>query len=79
VDHDEMRAFAFREEHGYLPDDVYTPTAEDDRFDPEQWEVQELVMQGYAATNRARRDEVYQRKLDALQALLTEHGIEVPE
>jgi hypothetical protein len=79
MDTTEMRAFQFREENGYLPDEVYTPTDEDDLSDPEQREIVELVMEGYRQTNEQRRAERDRARITSLEQLLTENGIEVPE
>lgn len=79
MDTTEMRAFQHREETGYLPDEVYVPTEEDDRFDPEQAEIRELVIEQYTLTNAQRREERARDRINALEQLLTEHGIEIPE
>lgn len=79
MDATEMRAFQLREETGYLPDDVYVPTEEDDPYDPDQAEVRALVEEQYAATNAARRDERLRRENSVLRGLLEQHGIGVPD
>lgn len=75
---DDMRSFAFREEHGYLPDDVYTPT-EEDLQDPDHDEIAALVIDQYAHNNAKRREERHRAEVAALHALLEEHGIDVPD
>jgi hypothetical protein len=79
MDYTEMRAFQYREENGILPDEVYTPTEEDDLSDPEQVEIIEHVMDGYRLTNEKRRAERDRIRISVLEQLLTEHGIEIPE
>jgi hypothetical protein len=79
MDLSEMRAFQFREENGYLPDEVYIPTDEDDPWDPEQREIITLVMEGYAVTNEARRAERARIRISILEQTLREHGIEIPD
>jgi hypothetical protein len=79
MDHTEMRAMQYREETGYLPDEQYIPTDEDDPFDPERAEIQGMVMEQYAATNTRRREQRNRDRIALLEQLLTEHGIELPE
>jgi hypothetical protein len=79
MDMTEMRAFQYREENGYLPDDVYIPTEEDDLSDPEQLEIIEHVMDGYRLTNERRQAERDHIRISVLEQLLTEHGIKIPE
>lgn len=79
LDYTEMRAMQYREENGYLPDEVYIPTDEDDFSDPEQREIIELVMDQYAATNEQRRAERDRIRIASLEQLLAAHGIEIPE
>lgn len=79
VDPEYMRAFQFREENGYLPDDVYVPGPEDDPHDPEQQEIIALTIERYDVTNRKRREERQRARIATLENLLTEHGIEIPE
>lgn len=79
MDYTEMRAFQHREETGYLPDETYIPTAEDDYFDPEQAEIRDLVIKQYAQTNAERRDERARNRISILEQALTEHGIEIPQ
>jgi hypothetical protein len=79
MDMTEMRAFQYREENGYLPDEVYVPTEEDDPYDPEQREIVALVVEGYRLTNEQRRAERDRIRISTLEQLLTENGIEIPE
>lgn len=74
----EMRAFQFREAHGYLPDDVYNPTAED-LTDPDHNEIAALVVQRYAVENAERRESRMRAEIDTLRQLLAENGVEVPD
>lgn len=79
VDPDAMRSFQHREETGYLPDDVYLPTGEDDPYDPDQQEITALVVEQYNANNRKRWEQRTRDRITALESLLTEHGIEIKE
>lgn len=79
MDHEEMRAMQYREENGFLPDEQYVPTAEDDPFDTEQEEVRAMVAERYAATNAERRDERLRTENSALRALLAQHGVTGPD
>lgn len=79
IDPEEMRAFQHREEHGYLPDDVYIPGPEDDLSDPDTREVIAHMIEGYDITNRRRAEERQRIRIATLENLLTEHGIEIPE
>lgn len=77
LDYTEMRAFQVREETGELPDEVYYPTAED--MDPDSWEIAEMVMEQYAATNEQRRADRDRRRISMLEDMLVDAGITVPE
>lgn len=79
VDPEYMRAFQYREENGYLPDDVYVPTPEDDLSDPDTLEIIEHVIEGYDEANRRRAEERQRIRIATLESLLTEHGIDIPE
>lgn len=79
VDPDYMRSFQFQEENGYLPDDVYIPSPEDDLSDPDQREVIAHVIEQYDVNNRKRAEERQRHRIAALEHLLTKHGIEIPE
>jgi hypothetical protein len=79
MDATEMFAFQYREENGYLPDEVYIPTDEDDFSDPDQREIITMVMEQYRLTNEARRADRDRQRIASLEQLLTDHGIEIPE
>jgi hypothetical protein len=79
MDATEMYAFQYNEENGYLPEEVYIPTDEDDLSDPEQREIIEMVMDGYRLTNEARRAQRDRDRIACLTQLLAENGIEIPE
>lgn len=78
VNHDDMRSFQFREENGYLPDDVYTPSVES-ADDPDHHEIAALVIEQYAHNNAKRHAEHLRGQVAALTSLLAEHGIGVPD
>lgn len=76
MDASEMRAMQHREETGYLPDEQYTPDAEDDPFDPEQAEIRAMVIEQYTATNTDRRIQHAHDRIAELEALLAANGID---
>lgn len=79
MDHNEMRAMQHREETGYLPDEVYVPTAEDDPYDTEQAEIRAAVTEDYAATNRRRAAQRSRDRIAVLEQALADAGVEIPE
>lgn len=78
MDASEMYAMQYREENGFLPDEVYVITDEDDLSDPDEREIIEHVMDGYRITNERRHADRAQIRISVLEQLLTEHGIEIP-
>lgn len=68
------RDIAHMEETGRVRDSVYHPTGEDE--DPE---VTELVMARYDEKNQDRRIRVMALRNAALEGLLEDHGINVPD
>lgn len=76
MDAEEMRAFQFREENDYLPDEQYVPTEEDRDGDPE---IRAMVEGQYAQTNADRREQRARDRVSALESLLEAHGIDVPD
>lgn len=74
MDYTEMHAMRYREENGYLPDEIYYNDGED--TDPE---IAQLVSEQYAATNEKRRAERDQDRISVLEQLLRDNGIKVPE
>lgn len=72
---DDMRSLQFREEHGYLPDDVYSPTAEDHDYDDDSAEVTAMVIDQYARNNANRLNNRLRVENESLRAQLAALGI----
>jgi polynucleotide 5'-kinase involved in rRNA processing len=79
MDQTEMRAMQFREENGYLPDEVFVFTDEDDYDDPDQRETIDLVLENYAATNAARRQERAWNRIAVLEQMLRDNNLPIPD
>jgi hypothetical protein len=71
---DDMRSLQFREENGYLPDDVYSPEP-DDFNDPDSHEIAVMVTDQYARNNANRLNNRLRVENESLRALLAAHGI----
>lgn len=67
------------EQTGEWPDSVFVPDEEFDRFDPEQVEIANLVVEQYDAENRSKREERLRQQVSALHRILEQNGIEVPD
>lgn len=74
--YDDMRDMQYREENPGYEREVGLTAGDLDDCDPE---VAVLVAESYARDNAGRRERNARTRIATLEALLTEHGIEIPE